>query len=81
MLRPVCSFLGYKGFMKVFVPFDESILGCLKLDIGMAINGMKPIIKMALSMANTLLFIVMVKNRMKVKLLKLESMMILGIKG
>ena len=37
MLRPVCSFLGYKGFMKVFVPFDETILGCLKLDIGMGL--------------------------------------------
>ena len=37
MLPPVCSFLGYKGPMKDFVPFDESVLDCLKLDLGMGL--------------------------------------------
>ena len=37
MLPPVCSFFGYKGPMKVFVPFDESVLDCLKLDLGMGL--------------------------------------------
>ena len=37
MLPPVCSFLGYKGPMKFFVPFDESVLDGLKLDLGMGL--------------------------------------------
>ena len=37
MLPPLCSFLGYNGPMKVFVPFDEAVLDGLKLDLGMGL--------------------------------------------